>query len=238
MNLNCNLLENCTPNHLILDDRPLDVCSLLLPELLTLVCGNLDAPSLCNLSRVSREWYVLSSKDEAWKHQEKVYKVWTPNLKCKIRRSLFPVFQAIKASIEERNQDFYCSLAYALFSGNIHSIKHVPCEDDLDTQFEILLAENREFTFFGSELKNMCIPKKVNLIVSKMGFSFTDPIKVNNNLYKEIWGGTISVTFTHSTSYIDPSSPIISTTTKFLDCFLYKDGKSKDKVSFGWYQSY
>ncbi len=234
MNLNCNLLENCTPNHLILDDRPVEACSLLLPELLTLICGNLEVHSLCNLSLVSREWYVLSSKDEAWKHQEKVYKAWTPNLKCKIRRSLYPVFQAIKASIEERNQDFYCSLAKALFEGNIQSINLLPCEDDSDRQFEIILNETREITFLHTILKNMCIPKKVNLTVNEIGFSFVEPIKVNNNLYTEIWGGTVAVTFTHSIRYIFPSPPLISSTTEFLDCFLYKDGKNKDKVSFGW----
>ncbi len=82
-------------------------------------------------------------------------------------------------------------------------------------------------TFLHNELKNICIPKKVNLSLTKMGFYFIDDIKVNNCACDQITGGTRQVTLTQF------YSPMISTTIDFLNFYLYKDGRGPDRVSFG-----
>lgn len=183
-------------------------------ELFSEIFGHCDIRTLGKLPLVSKQWDVLSSHDDVWVKFKEVYELKSPKFKDqrKLVSSLFPIYQKIKAIIEERNQDFYCKLSKKLFLGNILSIEIKPKNnDDPDPHFEIILSKWREIIFSSGKITSICLPKKVHLIVSEIGFQFENSLQVNNYQYQEIFGGTLSLSFT---GYYTPA---IYTTTGFLD---------------------
>jgi len=171
----------------------------LLPELLKLICSDFDMPLLGKISLVSKKWDQLSSSDEVWKKFENEYEIKAPDLKQQIKTNLKPVYQSIKAIIEEKNKEFYCKLAKTLFQ-NIQSVKFISSKYE-NHYYAILLNEENKINFDSNAIFNICVPKIIQLEVNAMGFFFKgESLKINctkDNYtpYNEIMGGVDSLSF-------------------------------------------